>query len=159
MSSHSSTGADTTTVNLVQTGGFRISNNNNYLPGSAHESPVYVMQSGFYHFVSPGAVHQQPPHGPRPPAARNANAHTLDGHFAAFSDFELLSADSRNSGPGPARYISQSSRKADKTGAGSGEGISKDKTSPDPNEKVAPASTDGAASSLAEESSKNVATD
>ncbi|KAJ2929961.1 hypothetical protein H1R20_g7138, partial [Candolleomyces eurysporus] len=157
MSSHSSTGADTTTVNLVQTGGFRISNNNNYLPGSAHESPVYVMQSGFYHFVSPGAVHQQPPHGPRPPAARNANAHTLDGHFAGQRIYR--STDSRNSEPGPTRYMSQSSRKADKTGAGNAEGISKDKTSPDPNEKVAPASTGGAAPSAAEESSKTVVTD
>lgn len=82
MSSYPSTGADTTTVNLVQTGGFRISNNNTYHPGSRHESPVYVMQSGFYHFASPEAV-RQPPNGNRPPAVpRNVNAHTLDGHFA-----------------------------------------------------------------------------
>ncbi|KAJ2929957.1 hypothetical protein H1R20_g7136, partial [Candolleomyces eurysporus] len=158
MSSHSSTGADTTTVNFVQTGGFQISNNNNYQPGSRHENPVYVMQSGVYRLASPGAV-RRPPNGNRPPAVRNPNAHTLDGHFAGQRIY--ISTDSRNWEPGPTRYMSRSSRKADKTGAEpcSGEGKSKGETSLDPNEKVAPASTDGGASSLVEESSKTVATE
>ncbi|RXW17915.1 hypothetical protein EST38_g7941 [Candolleomyces aberdarensis] len=157
MSSHSSTGADTTTVNFVQTGGFQISNNNSYHPGSRHENPVYVMQSGVYHLASPGDV-RQPPNGNRPPAVRNANAYTLDGHFAGQTIYS--STEFRTWEPGPTRYTSRSSRKADKTGAGprSGEGISKGETSLDPNEKGARASTDGASSPV-EESSNSVATE
>ncbi|KAJ2923122.1 hypothetical protein H1R20_g13972, partial [Candolleomyces eurysporus] len=150
MSSYSSTGADTTTVNLVQTSGFRFSNNNTYHTGSKHESPVYVMQSGVYHLASPGDV-RQPPNDDRPPAVRNPNAHTLDGHFSGLTIHS--STDSRNSELGLARYTSRSSKKADKTGAGSGEGVSKGGTSLDPDEKVARARDDTGAPMVAADTS------